>query len=277
MKNFLILVCSIILPATMMAQETTYDKAELKQVKRLVKRHSLRKPIPFALRSDLDCMNFVHNMLNLSEQQVNAVLDSVMARNAENDFILKRVDMVVGQDKAIDVKMQIHREQLRSEAFDINYQRYQLIQEAKRREMPQAELIYLEYGIGGMLHYPLMPARVKKIDDQKAQVSWGPDYNPKTFETDADILKQLYEFIKEKHLYKLVSSYDDHSLDNLPDLHGPWEKLDGMSWRFEARFADGTHINVGGDDTFDDDLHTLQTILEGLIKKHLDEKGIKEY
>lgn len=274
MKKLLIVLCSVLLPVTILAQEATFSKAELNQVKKMVKKKSLRVPIPFVLKSDFDCMSFVHNMWNLSEQEVAAVVDSISARTKENEFLLERIDQAVDERTAIDVKMQIHREQLRSEAFDINYDRYRVAKEASRRTMPEAELTYIEYNYGGMLHYPLMPASIRKIDDQKALVSWGGHYNPKSFETDASILKQLYDFIKEKNLYKLVSSYDDHSLDNLPDLGGPVIKLDGMSWHFEAKFADGTYINVGGDDTFDDDLHKLQTILENLIKEHI---GTEDY
>lgn len=268
MGKLLFYICSIMLPVTIMAQETTYDKAELIRVKKLVKKPSLRAPLPFFMQSDLNCQYFVYNMWNLSEEDIAAVADSAMVRNKENDFILQRIGKAVGEEKAKALKEQIRREQLRSEAFDINYNRYLEAQKASRREMPEAELIYINYGIGGMLHYPLMPASIRKIDDQKALVSWG-GYNKKSFETDASILKQLYEFVKEEHLYKLVSSYDDHSLDNLPDLPGPWIKLDGMTWHFDAKFADGTTINVGGDDTMDNSLYTLQTILENLIKEHL--------
>ena len=274
MKKALMILCSVLLPFTIMAQEATFDKAELKQVKKMVKKQSLRKPIPFVLQSDLNCMEFVHNMYNLSEQEVAAVVDSVSSRNKENDFILQRIAKAVDEETAIEVQMQIHREQLRSDAFDINYNRYLKAKEASRRTMPDAELIYIEYNYGGMLFYPLMPASITKIDDQKARVAWGGSFNEKSFETDASILKEYYKFIKDKYLYKLVSSYDDHSLDNLPDLGGPWQKLDGMSWHFEAKFADGTYISAGGDDSADKDLHLLQIKLEKLIKEHI---GVEDY
>ena len=113
------------------------------------------------------------------------------------------------------------------------------------------------------------PFSITKIDDQKARVAWGGHFDPKSFETDASILKEYYQYIKEKYLYKLVSSYDDHSFDNLPDLGGPWVKLDGSAWHFEAKFADGTYISVGGNETEGENLRTLQVMLEDLIKKHI--------
>ena len=274
MKKLLMIVCSILLPFAIMAQETTFSKAELKQVKKMVKKKSLRVPIPFALQSDLDCVACVHNMWNLSEQEVAAVADSIAARIKENEFILQRIDKVVDEKTAVEVRVQILREQLRSDAFDINLGRYHELQEANRRTMPEAELIFIEYNYGGMMHYPLMPASITKIDDQKARVAWGGYYNEKSFETDASILKEYYQFIKDKYLYKLISSYDDHSFDNLPDLGGPWDKLDGSAWHFEAKFADGTFISVGGNESEGEDLRKLQHMLEDLIKQHI---GTKEY
>ena len=274
MKKLLMIICTFLLPFTIMAQEATFSKAELKQVKKMVKKKSLRVPIPFALQSDFDCVACVRNMWNLSEQEVAVVVDSITARNKENEFILQRIDKAVDERTAIDVKMQIHREQLRSDAFNINLVKYQEIQEASRRTMPEAELIFIEYNYGGMRFYPLMPASITKIDDQKARVAWGGHFNEKSFETDASILKEYYQYIKDHYLYKLVSSYDDHSFDNLPDLGGPWDKLDGSAWHFEARFADGTYISVGGNDYRGENMYKLQTKLEDLIKQHI---GTNEY
>ena len=144
------IISSLLLPFTIMAQEATFSKAELKQVKKMVKKKSLRVPIPFALQSDFDCVACVRNMWNLSEQEVAVVVDSITARNKENEFILQRIDKAVDERTAIDVKMQIHREQLRSDAFNINLVQYQEIQEASRRTMPEAELIFIEYNYGGM-------------------------------------------------------------------------------------------------------------------------------
>lgn len=273
-RKLLMIVCYVLLPFTIMAQETTFSKAELKQVKKMVKKKSLRVPIPFALRSDFDCVACVHNMWNLSEQEVAAVADSIEARIKENEFILQRIRMAVDEKTAIDVTVQIQREQLRSDAFNINLGQYREIQEANRRTMPEAELVFIEYDYGGMMRYPLMPASITKIDDQKARVAWGGHFEPKSFEIDASILKEYYQYIKEKYLYKLVSSYDDHSFDNLPDLGGPWIKLDGSAWHFEAKFADGTYISVGGNETEGENLRTLQTMLEDLIKQHI---GTNEY
>ncbi len=270
MSRLLAIFCCCLIPSLMKGQSTPFGREELRTVKSFVRNPLLRVPLPYLMRSDMDCMNFSTHLLGQSEQELLQVADSAMARKKENDFILERIDYAVSPAKAEKIKEQIHREELRLEAFEYNYKRFKAIKEAERREMPKGELVYIRYSISGMVYYPLMPANIRKVDENKALVTYAEGYYEKSFETDVSFLSELREYIKDKKLYKLYSTYDNHSFDNLPDLGGPWMKLDGMTWDFTAKFSDGTVIDVGGNNPSGADLSTLQLMIENLINKHLE-------
>ena len=244
------------------------SKDDIKLVKQLVNNPSQRKPLPSIMTDDSICNDFVYIMEKMDESVIESMLDSARTRQKENNFLDEHIDLVLNSEQAAAFREKMIREKLRLDYFVEEYDILKDNRRAEQREMPESELVYLYYSMSGMMNYPYMPASITRMSEDKAIVKYAPPYYEKSFETSADYLQELREIVRDEKLYQLHGSYRMRTC-KLPDFYEQIEILDGMSWSFEAKFADGTTISSGGERYPQQDVYKIQKALENIIIQYI--------
>lgn len=128
------------------------------------------------------------------------------------------------------------------------------------KKMPESELVSVEYTRSGTMAGYEYEGRVEKDSTggfvlRAMQESYGPLYEKRL---NAEELKYFLRIIEEEKMFKYKESY-----------RPAMEVLDGWSWSFDARFADGSSIASHGSNASPsgEGLKRIRTYMSELARK----------
>ena len=220
-----------------------YTKKELKKVVKLLKRPSLRVPLPILMSSDRLCYKWLLDNRKEGLPVFMEYNDSVKARHAENMWLLERLPYAaIKEEKAVRYTESLKREEKRYDCYLKELNVAIADKAAEERPAPKSELVGLSFKVLGMKYYPNLPVKVKVLEGDSVKVVYG--HQESICYITKKEMDEMAKIILEGELYRLHAGYSFFNVD-LPDI----EKivmLDGERWYLTLRYADGTMVDSWG-------------------------------
>ncbi|MBP5134855.1 MAG: hypothetical protein ILP24_03735 [Paludibacteraceae bacterium] len=101
-------------------------------------------------------------------------------------------------------------------------------------QMPDSQMVSYEYGYYNCTALPVLELEMH-LNGSKVYVNLVQGSDTVRFEADKSLIDEVQRVFAEQKMYKYKPSYSPR-----------FEVLDGYSWRYSAKFADGASFASGG-------------------------------